>query len=201
MHKAIVLTGFLGTGKTTVLLAAALRLTERDQYVAIIENERGTIGIDGRYLTRQGLTVRELRAGCVCCDLSLPLQMTVHALKTTYDPDWLLVEASGVARATALRASLRTPGLSDLPWRFVTVLDAPRFQRMWADTSGIGGLLREQLAVADLIVLTKAEQLTTEQLAETAHAVRELRSGVPVIPFSADDELAARLLVRALEEI
>lgn len=198
--KAIVLTGFLGTGKTTLLLAAANELADRGEYVAIIENERGSVGVDGRYLQSKGMTVRELRAGCVCCDLALPLQVTVQALAERYEPDWLLLEASGIARAEGLRASLGHPMLRHLDWRFVALLDTARFERMWNDTSGLGALLREQVAAADVLVLTKTDLTPPEAVQATAQLVRELRPDAPVLPFAAGDPFATTLLLRALSE-
>ena len=65
--KLLIIAGFLGSGKTTLLLEVAQRLVAVPQKVAIIENEVGEIGIDGKYLHQEGLQVQELFGGCVCC--------------------------------------------------------------------------------------------------------------------------------------
>lgn len=198
--RAVVLTGFLGTGKTTLLLAVANALADRGDYVAIIENERGSVGVDGRYLQSKGMTVRELRAGCVCCDLALPLQVTVQALTERYAPDWLLLEASGIARADALRSSLNHPMIRHIPWQFVSLIDTARFGKMWNDPYGLSTLLREQVAQADLLVLTKTDTVDSTTLQTTADELRVLRPDVPVLPFAANDPIATSLLLRAFEE-
>ncbi|KPL85885.1 CobW family GTP-binding protein [Herpetosiphon geysericola] len=198
--RAAVLTGFLGTGKTTLLLAVANALADRGEYVAIIENERGSVGIDGRYLQSQGMTVRELRAGCVCCDLALPLQITVQRLSEHYEPDWLLLEASGIAKPELLKASLQHPMISQINWRFIALVDPVRFGKMWHDSYGLGQLLRGQINLADVIVLPKSDLVEPSVLEHVAAEIRSLRPDVPVIPFTADDPAATTLMLRAFSE-
>src|SRR3712207_7449337 len=69
MMRCIAFTGFLGSGKTTAILKVAEALGARNERVAIVENERGAIGVDGPYLESQGLGVREISDTCVCCDI------------------------------------------------------------------------------------------------------------------------------------
>lgn len=197
--NAIVLTGFLGTGKTTLLLAIVERLLQRDARVAIIENERGSVGVDGPFLEAQGLAVREIRAGCVCCDLALPLRLTVDVLQRKFAPDWLFLEASGVAHADELRRGLQSEA-SEIDWKFVGLIDVARFAKLWGDQYGIGFLIRPQVAQADLLVLTKTDQVDQERLMATAATVRQLRPDIPVLPFAADDQSCATLMMRALDE-
>ena len=78
--RCIAFTGFLGSGKTTAILAVAEALTARYERVAIVENERGSIGVDGPYLEAQGLGVREISDSCVCCDIQSNLGHTVRLI-------------------------------------------------------------------------------------------------------------------------
>jgi G3E family GTPase len=197
--NAIVLTGFLGTGKTTLLLSVVERLLQRGARVAIIENERGSVGVDGPFLQAQGLTVREMRAGCVCCDLTLPLRLTVDILQRQFQPEWLFLEASGVAHADELRRGLDAD-TNGIDWKFLGLIDVARFAKLWSDQYGIGFLIRPQVAQADLLVLTKTDTVNDDRLLATASTVRQLRPDIPVLPFAADDQSCTTLLVRALEE-
>ncbi|WP_029215120.1 GTP-binding protein [Kallotenue papyrolyticum] len=198
--RAVVLTGFLGTGKTTLLLALVERLLARDVRVAIIENERGSIGVDGPFLAAQGLRVRELRAGCVCCDLRLPLRMTVQLLAQRFAPQWLFVEASGVAHADELRRALSHPDLLAWEWRMLALIDVARFARLWSARDGLDTLVRPQVTTADLLVLTKTDTVNRDRLLATAAAVRQLRPDIPVLPFRCDEPATVTLILRALEE-
>lgn len=96
--KLVILTGFLGTGKTTMLLAVICYLvSENGRKFVIVESEVGEIGIDGTHLVSEGLDVRELFAGCVCCQLAGILVSTLNEIKDAIDPDSVFVETPGIA--------------------------------------------------------------------------------------------------------
>ena len=71
--NVLCIAGFLGSGKTTILLEVARSLTEDGVRVAVIENEIGEVGVDGGYVREQGLPVQELFGGCICCTLQIGL--------------------------------------------------------------------------------------------------------------------------------
>jgi G3E family GTPase len=197
--QALAITGFLGTGKTTLTLALATALADRGARVAIIENERGGIGVDGAYLEAHGLTVREIRAGCVCCELVLPLRRTVEALRDGFQPDWMLLEASGVANADSLRASLEQPRIGDQAWTFLALIDAARFTKLWHERYGLGTLIRPQVAQADLLVLTKVDAVGRRQAALVLRDLQRLRPEIATVAFAADHPGATTALLRALK--
>ena len=68
MIKVDVISGFLGAGKTT-LIKKLLSGVNKNEKVAIIENEFGEIGIDGAFLKNSGIEIKEINSGCRCCSL------------------------------------------------------------------------------------------------------------------------------------
>jgi G3E family GTPase len=63
----LILSGFLGSGKTSLLLTLVEELSRStDKKIAIIENEVGTVGVDNQVLQSEGLPVKELFSGCIC---------------------------------------------------------------------------------------------------------------------------------------
>ena len=95
--KIMILSGFLGSGKTTLLIALAGIYAEKGLKTAIIENEIGEIPVDSMLLKSEGLSVRELFAGCICCSIRQDLTAAVKEIKHTVNPDILLIEPTGVA--------------------------------------------------------------------------------------------------------
>ena len=105
--KVMLVGGFLGSGKTTFIRSLADFLVRQErQRVVILENEVGEIGIDDQYLAMEGFQVREITAGCICCTLTGELTLAVNELAEQWHPDWLVIEATGLARPDRIRQTL-----------------------------------------------------------------------------------------------
>ena len=96
MHL-IVITGFLGTGKTTFIVKLVTAVMQKGLKVAIVVNEIGQIGIDDQFMKRLGFSVWEVLGGCICCTLAGDLVRTLQELEGNYAPDVVIVEPSGAA--------------------------------------------------------------------------------------------------------
>jgi len=87
--------GFLGAGKTTAILHL-LDTKPAGETWAVLVNEFGAVGIDGTVIAGQGVFVKEVPGGCMCCAAGLPMQVAVNRLLREARPDRLLIEASGL---------------------------------------------------------------------------------------------------------
>ncbi len=180
--RLIIFTGFLGSGKTTLLLQAASHLASHSQNVTIIENEIGEIGIDGQYLDLQGLKVQELFGGCVCCTLSAGLIETIDKICDLGSPDWIILEATGIARPKDITGNLHRlkKGAADV--QVVTVVDAGRYEMLM---SVMEPLITGQIEPADFVVVNKADQLDSGAIEQVVKDIDNLNPGVPVLATSA----------------
>lgn len=174
----VVLTGFLGSGKTT-LLAEYLRQPEAAD-TAVIVNEAGEIGLDGAILRETGgdVPMTMLSNGCVCCQMTSSLAVTIAALLAADRPQAsgplrrIVLETSGLAKPGPILRSLA--GLAAFPLR-VTVLaayDALRGTHI-ADFDEAAA----QWAAAHRIIVTKVDMVSPERLAE---AIAELNGLNPL---------------------
>ena len=193
-------TGFLGSGKTTAILASAEALGARGERVAIIENERGAIGVDGPYLEARGLGVREISDTCVCCDIQSNLGHTVRLLDSLYHPTWVLVEASGVAHPDELANTIEDEEIEDTVWSMVALIDAARWERLWPDKAGLGYLLRWQVERADLALVTKIDAVDAGRVEAMLAEMRAVRPEVHALPIVLSDAGAGEQIVAAVEE-
>ncbi|MDP9313191.1 MAG: hypothetical protein M3R24_20290 [Chloroflexota bacterium] len=198
--RCIAFTGFLGSGKTTAILAVARALGQRGERVAIVENERGAIGVDGPYLESQGLGVREISDTCICCDIQSNLGHTIRLLDSLYQPTWVLVEASGVAHPDELANTIEDEDLPDAQWSLVALIDAVRFGQLWPDIGGLGYLLRWQVERGDLVLLTKPDVVEPSSLEQTLATLRAVREDVPIVPIALN-EADGELVLHELEAI
>ncbi len=174
----LVFVGFLGSGKTTLILDLARQLAADGRRTCIIVNEVGEIGIDQQVLGESGMPVRELVAGCICCQITVDLITTLQEVAAAFAPDIVLIEASGVAAPPAILEALSYyPGEPLAAVHTVTVVDPTRFEALH---EVLQPLIESQIATADRIVITKIDEAGVAQVAETERTVRRLNTGAPV---------------------
>ncbi len=154
--KILLLSGFLGSGKTSALLQMAsymVRNSRKDgTSVMIIENEIGEVGVDDKVLKAQGLQVKELFAGCACCTGGADLLADLRTIQKTVDPEWVIIEATGVAYPRQIRDSVET--CFKIPVKILALADAKRWKRLHAY---MAQLIEAQVDAADCILLNKVD--------------------------------------------
>ena len=99
----LIVSGFLGAGKTTFIQKLA---EKSDREFAVMENEYGERGIDGNLLEQNRLKVWELTEGCICCSLKSDFAMSVLTIANSADPDYLIVEPTGVGLLSSVITNL-----------------------------------------------------------------------------------------------
>ncbi|MFN8545924.1 MAG: GTP-binding protein [Candidatus Binatia bacterium] len=148
-----ILTGFLGSGKTT-LLRHVLDHGLAGKPVAIIMNEIGEVGIDGRAIT--GLSnvekMVEVSSGCICCQIDdYKFDLAVQEIIDTAKPHLIIIESTGLADPEPLAYRVKTAGLNlDA---VITVVDAANIERHLRETE----VARQQIEAADFLVLNKVD--------------------------------------------
>src|SRR3984957_15367557 len=171
-------TGFLGSGKTT-LINAALRAPELAKTLVVV-NEFGEVGLDQKLFAKSSDSVVVLENGCLCCtvrsDLVGTLNSLFHSRRAGEPPffDNVVIETSGLAEpGPVLQAFLSEPTLEGL-YRVASVLtlvDAVN----WGDTSGKHDESVRQVALADKIRITKLDMVTGDRQNGSTRIRLELR--------------------------
>ena len=190
--KVIILSGFLGSGKTTVLVRMIERLRQRegaDFRIAIVENEIGSASVDSNIIQEAGYSVTEMLSGCVCCTLIGQLIPALSKLEEELDPHLVILEATGMATPDSMANNLRKYG--GYPVRVVTLVDASRWQRI---KLALQILLTAQVEPADIVCVNKVDLIETEALAEIDADVHAINQDVPIVHMSASEPVDAALL-------
>jgi G3E family GTPase len=166
-----ILTGFLGAGKTTLLNYI---LKQQHGYkFAVIINEVGRIGIDGGLVESTKDEVLELSNGCLCCTVRKDLVKGVQALIKKGGFDYLLIETTGIADPQPVAQTfLNIPQLQQFVRldSIITVVDAEQIEKQMADTE----TAREQVAMADYLLLNKTDLVDEAQLTKIEALARTL---------------------------
>lgn len=166
-----ILTGFLGAGKTT-LLNYILRQQHGYKF-AVIVNEVGKIGIDGALVERTNDEILEMSNGCLCCTVRKDLVKGVQNLLKKGGFDYLLIETTGIADpGPVAQTFLNIPQLQQFVRMdsIITVVDTEQIEKQMQET----GTAREQIVMADFILLNKTDLVTPAHLGRIEAMVREL---------------------------
>ncbi len=149
----IVISGYLGAGKTT-LINRLLRDASGQKFMVLV-NDFGAINIDADLLESADEDMLTLTNGCVCCTMGADLFMALgDALDRRPRPDILVIEASGIAEPRNIAETAKAE--PDLRYGgIVTLVDALNFLATEADIQ-IGRQVRDQVTAADLLVLAKS---------------------------------------------
>jgi cobalamin biosynthesis protein CobW len=180
---ALIVSGFLGSGKTTLvrhLLADAQREGVR---IAVISNEFGELGIDGALLSSEGddsaENYIELQGGCVCCRLSDELVDTLVGLRERVKPERVIVETSGVALPFDVQMNFwREPVAS---WIEDDVALIVVNAEQLAAGRDLDGTFEQQVSSADLLVLNKVDLVPYEELPRLESMLREIEPDAPLL--------------------
>ena len=170
-------TGFLGSGKTT-LIAKLVRHPDMNR-VAVVINEIGEIGIDHDLVTMSSENITLLANGCICCSVRTDLQETLRELFNDRragriaDFDRVIVETTGLADPAPVVQTLVSDTLLEAQYRLdgvVTLIDAVNGAYLLAHQPEAN----KQIALADRVLVTKGDLATAEQIAAleaTVHAI------------------------------
>ena len=197
--KIIILSGFLGAGKTTFLLRMVDYLYNQPLYsgsgdeseparIAIIENEIGSVNLDSRMLDGKGLTMREMLSGCICCSLRQNLAMEITQLTETISPDLIIIEATGLASGREIIEGLKYyVEEDDTPLFSIVLVDASRLPYLLERTPAMVG---RQLEEVDVLVLNKIDLVSPEAKVEACQLLKEISPGVQIVETAAENGIA-----------
>ena len=182
--KVVIVSGLLGVGKTSVILKMLDPLMSNGAKVAVIENDFGAMGVDSEVLEKNGMKVRDLKGGCICCTMQGSLMDSLVSLRNEYAPDIVVIEPTGIADPEFIVNSVKAfPGIDLEATHVSVVVDCERFlkvQKMFERP------LRNQLKLAEVAMLNKIDTVTSEDLDRIEVAIRELGYEGPMARIRGD---------------
>src|SRR5574341_1130094 len=157
-----VLTGFLGAGKTTLLN----RILNGDHglRVAVLVNDFGSVNIDAELVIGVETDVISLANGCVCCTIRDDLIESVRAAVNRPErPEYVLLEASGIADPASIAQTFNNPALDEL-FRLESILCVVDAEQVFA-VPDLMELKIFQMACADMVILNKVDLVDRDEIA------------------------------------
>lgn len=166
-----IISGFLGTGKTTFLNKYIPLLPG---LTAVVENEFGEVGLDGELL-QEDIPVKELSAGCICCTLALDLKEGIVEIAKKYEPNRILIEPSGIGKLSDVIGACEKAKENikiEITKRIVLVdaCDCALFAEEF------GQFYSNQIEYANIIFLSNVQDASEEEMKDAKECIRRLNS-------------------------
>lgn len=198
--KILILGGFLGSGKTTTLMQLARHIvdhavSDRENKVIILENEVGEVGIDDAYLRSGGFQVNNLFSGCACCTVSGELVSAAIRIQKEYDPEWLIVETTGIAYPRNMQENLKNAIKQDS--RIVILVDASRWNRLLIP---MNNLLKGQIEGSDAVLINKTDLVDSATIEKIEQDILGFEPNAVMLRISALQQIPAEVWQKATGE-
>lgn len=179
MTKIDIISGFLGSGKTT-FIRKLLKEVLYNEKVVLIENEFGEIGIDGGFLQDAGIEIREMNSGCICCSLVGDFSEALKKVLQEFTPDRVIIEPSGVGKLSdVIKAVKEVTNQSKSTLNSLTTIADANKCKMYM--KNFGEFFNDQIAHADTIVFSRTQTTKDDKLQEIVHEIKEVNTHAHVI--------------------
>ena len=193
MIPIVIISGFLGSGKTT-FLQHILKEHKSTDKILIIENDFGETSLDAVNLAKSGATVREVTSGCICCSLQGNFQQALLDILQNYDIDVIYIEPSGVSKLSEIIHTCKDEEIAKSAYVHASIttvdaMQAPMFIK------NFGLFFKDQITHSDAIFLSHTEDI--QQTSITKRMIRDLAPNTP-IHEEAWDTLSLRDYIKRL---
>ncbi len=195
MTKIDIFSGFLGAGKTT-LIKKLIKEAFAGEKLVLIENEFGSVGIDGGFMQDAGIEVTEMNSGCICCSLVGDFGKALTKVVETYSPERILIEPSGVGKLSDVIKAVQDVSTDDMVLNsFTTVVDANQCKKY---AKNFGEFFNNQIEFANTVILSHTADISEEKLARALDIVKNLNDHATIVTTDWD-MLSGTDIVAAME--
>lgn len=185
MKDVYLLSGFLGSGKTSLLSHLIEQMKEQGLKPAVIMNELGKLPFDSRSVD-EDVPIKEMLEGCICCTGSEKMEAQLQMLLEGEVFDVLLIETTGAAHPVEAMDAVLTPYFANrLNMKgIITVADSKRWLERDKMTPQTRMLFMEQIKHAHLILANKIDLLSEDEVATVTMQIQGFNSHAPIIQTS-----------------
>ncbi len=213
----LLLTGYLGSGKTT--LVNHILLNKKGIKFAVVVNDIGEVNIDADLIQKGGVVGKKdeslvaLQNGCICCTLKMDLVEQLNEILKMDRFDYIVIEASGICEPEPIARTISSiPAMGGEYTRYgtarldciVTVVDAVRMQSEFScgddltrkniDEEDIENLLIQQIEFCNIVLLNKVADVQPNELQRIKEIIQNLQPGVEIIESNYADVALEKII-------
>jgi len=183
MTKVNIISGFLGSGKTT-FIKRLIGEVFKGEKIVLIENEFGEIGVDGGFLKESGIEITEMNSGCICCSLVGDFPKALKETVKTYNPDRILIEPSGVGKLSDVIAAVNNTEDENISVSAcITVADCTKCKMY---RKNFGEFYEDQILYSNCVLLTRTDKASEEKIQQAVEIIRSINKDANIITTHLD---------------
>ena len=183
--KIVQIAGYLGSGKTTLIIALSRKVAGAGMKVAVLVNDIGSVPIDGKVIREYGLTVKDIGGGCICCQVAGTMMKTLEALAKGPLPDVVIIEPTGIAVPESIRQTvmLNAAKTGAVLGPTIVLFDTTRTEKLLTYET-LQRLVKTQVGDADIVALSKVDLAPAGAAERAGQAVREMNPTAEIVRLS-----------------
>lgn len=180
-----IFSGFFGAGKTTLIK----KLIDENVYskkTTLIENEFGEIPIDGAFLKKYNIEIKEIKAGCICCSTVIDFTNTLREIIKSKETERIIIEPSGVGKLSEIVKIVKIlEEDNDIHLNLViAAVDVTMYEEFTELFSEFYG---DQIIHASTILLSRTQNVDDEGLGKVVSKIREINDTASIVTTPWDD--------------
>ena len=174
--KILLVSGFLGAGKTTFIKEMAKNINLE---FVVLENEYADIGIDGDFLDEKNLNVWEMSEGCICCSMKGDFKSSIKKIYSEINPEYLIIEPTGVGMLSSIVENIREIDNNDIEiLNPLTLIDVTSFNE-YLET--FNNFFIDNLKNTGKVILTKLENYNPFDIENIKDEILKINSDLEII--------------------
>ena len=174
--KILLVSGFLGAGKTTFIKEMAKNINLE---FVVLENEYADIGVDGDFLDEKNLNIWEMSEGCICCSMKGDFKSSIKRIYSEINPEYLIIEPTGVGMLSSIIENIREIDNIDIEILSpITLIDITSFNE-YLET--FNNFFIDNLKNTGKVILTKLENYNPFDIENIKNESSKINNNLEII--------------------
>ena len=174
--KILLVSGFLGAGKTTFIKEMAKNINLE---FVVLENEYADIGVDGDFLDEKNLNVWEMSEGCICCSMKGDFKSSIKRIYSEINPEYLIIEPTGVGMLSSIIENIREIDNNDIEILSpLTLIDITSFNE-YLET--FNNFFIDNLKNTEKVILTKLENSSHFEIENIKNEILKINNNLEIL--------------------
>lgn len=173
--KVLVVSGFLGSGKTTFIETLSKKI---DKNIVVLENEYGEVGVDGEILKKDDIEIWELTEGCICCTIKANFATSILTIYNSLEPELLIIEPTGLGMLSSVLDNIRKIEYERIEILDpLTIVDATAIDKHIDEFEEI---FDDQIKTSNKAIISKLSLVEPEKVLEVENRIRRRNPDIKI---------------------